>query len=188
LPHLDIAGLTQSVTFRLADSLPASQSEIWAEMACLTSDAERRALAEIWLDRGHGRCALRDPGLAALVENALLCFDGQRCHVLAWAVMPNHVHVLVGILPGWPLQSLVKSWKSYSARAINSRLGRRGALWQADYFDRFIRDDAHLRSEMAYIEENPVKAGLVSCAADWPWSSASRKRSADVSPQAIVRP
>ena len=137
-------------------------------MARLTADAKRRALAEAWLDRGHGSCALREPDLATLVENALLCFDGQRCRVLAWVVMPNHVHVLIGVFPNWPLRSLVKSWKSYTARAINDRLGRRGALWQADYFDRFIRDDAHLRSEIDYIEDNPVKAGLVACAADWP--------------------
>jgi REP element-mobilizing transposase RayT len=182
LPHLDVAGLTQSVTFRLADSLPAAQAVIWSELARLASDAQRRAPAEAWLDRGHGSCALRDPVLAALVEDALLCFDGQRCRVLAWVVMPNHVHVLVEVFQGWPLRSLMKSWKSYTARAINSRLGHRGAVWQADYFDRFIRDDAHLRSEIDYIEENPVKAGLVVRAADWPWSSASRKRSADVSP------
>jgi REP element-mobilizing transposase RayT len=182
LPHLDAAGLTQSVTFRLADSLPGAQAGIWSELARLASDAKRRALAEAWLDRGHGSCVLREPDLAAFVENALLCFDGQRCRVLAWVVMPNHVHVLVGVFPSWPLRSLVKSWKSYTARAINDRLGRRGALWQADYFDRFIRDDDHLRNEIDYIEENPVKAGLVAFAADWPWSSASRKRSADVSP------
>jgi len=102
--------------------------------------------------------------------------------MLAWVVMPNHVHALVGIFPGWPQRSLVKSRKSYTARAINSRLGRRGALWQADYFDRFIRDETHLRGEIDYIEENPVKAGLVAHAADWPWSSAFRNRSADVSP------
>ena len=182
LPHLDVAGLTQSVTFRLADSLPVAQADIWSELARLATDAKRRALAEAWLDRGHGSCALRDPVFAALVEDALLRFDGLRCRVLAWVVMPNHVHVLVGVFPGWPLASLVKSWKSYTARAINSRLGHRGALWQADYFDRFVRDDAHLRGEIDYIEENPVKAGLVARAADWPWSSASHKRSADVSP------
>ena len=183
LPHLDAAGLTQSVTFRLADSLPGAQAEIGSELARLGSDAKRRALAEAWLDRGYGSCALRESDLAALVENALLCFDGQRCRLLAWVVMLNHVHVLVGVFPNWPLRSLVKSWKSYTARAINDRLGRRGTLWQTDYFDRFIRDDAHLRSEIEYIEDNPVKAGLVACAADWPWSSASRQRSADVSPQ-----
>jgi REP element-mobilizing transposase RayT len=182
LPHLDVAGLTQSVTFRLADSLPGAQAEIWSELARHASDAKRRELAEAWLDRGYGSCVLREPDLAAFVEGALLCFDGQRCRVLAWVVMPNHVHILVCVFPRWPLRALVKSWKSYTARAINHELGRCGALWQADYFDRFIRDDDHLRSEIDYIEENPVKAGLVACAADWPWSSASRKRSADVSP------
>ncbi len=174
LPHCDAPGLIQAVTFRLADSLPRSQSAVWAELSRLSVDVERRALAESWLDRGCGSCALRNPAFAELVQTAVLHFDGHRCRVLAWAIMPNHVHALVEIFAGWPLQVLVKSWKSYSARAINTQLGQRGAFWQADYFDRFIRDEAHLRREVAYIENNPVLAGLTARATDWPWSSASR--------------
>lgn len=174
LPHCDAPGLIQSVTFRLADSLPASQHAVWTELSRVAGDARRRALAESWLDTGYGSCALRHPHFADLVQTALLHFDGVRGRILAWVVMPNHVHALVRIQTGWPLQFLVKSWKSYSARAINSRLGRRGAFWQPDYFDRYIRDDAHLRREIAYIEANPVQARLAASAAAWPWSSASR--------------
>ncbi len=175
LPHLDHPGLIQSITFRLADSLPTSESAKWAELSQVAGTPERRALAESWLDRGYGSCALRDPTLAAIVQRALLFFDGQRCSVLAWVVMPNHIHVLIVVMPGWPVQLLVKSWKSHTARAINTCLGERGAFWQADYFDRFVRDEEHLRREIAYIEENPVKAGLVGRPTDWPWSSASLK-------------
>jgi REP element-mobilizing transposase RayT len=173
LPHCDARGLTQSVTFRLADSLPQSRCEIWAELARIASDAKRRALAESWLDAGYGGCVLREPECARLVEQSLLHFADQRYHLLAWVIMPNHVHVLVRIFPGWPLHLLVKSWKSYSARALNRVLGQQGTFWQADYFDRFIRDEAHLQREIRYIDENPVTARLVGRAGDWPWSSAS---------------
>ncbi|RCK77040.1 MAG: hypothetical protein ANABAC_3465 [Anaerolineae bacterium] len=42
-----------------------------------------------------------------------------------------------------------------------------------DYFDRFIRDQKHFKAVVEYIHQNPVKAGLVAAAQDWPWSSAA---------------
>jgi len=45
-------------------------------------------------------------------------------------------------------------------------------FWQDDYFDRYIRDEDHYRRVVRYIENNPVKAGLVPLAAEWPWGSA----------------
>jgi len=70
------------------------------------------------------------------------------------------------------LAAVVNGWKSFSARRINELLRRRGALWQREYWDRFIRDEQHYQRAVAYVHENPVKAGLVSRAEDWPWSSA----------------
>ena len=85
--------------------------------------------------------------------------------------MPNHVHLLVEI---WqkPMAELLQSWKGYTARRINRVLGQRGKLWQDDYWDRYIRDEAHYRKVIHYIESNPVKAGLVKSPEQWPFSSA----------------
>lgn len=84
--------------------------------------------------------------------------------------MPNHVHVLVKLAHESPsLSSIVHSWKSYTAKQINQQLGRTGPLWMRDYFDRYIRDDAHLHACVEYIRQNPVKAGLVHKAEEWPW-------------------
>ena len=90
--------------------------------------------------------------------------------------MPNHLHVLFETFSGHPLGSVVHSWKTFTARTINKALGRSGKLWQDDYFDTYIRDDAHLGAEITYIEHNPVKAGLAAKATDWPWSSAARRK------------
>ena len=139
-------------------------------------DIERRRQIEEWLDAGIGSCALRHPQLAALVENALLHFDSKRYQLLAWCIMPNHVHVL--IQPSASLAGIVQSWKSYTGRwamAHNAELelGVPGkSLWMSDYWDRYMRDEAHLRRTIDYIHENPVKAGLCATAAEWPWSSA----------------
>jgi putative DNA methylase len=58
-------------------------------------EIELRRRIEEYLDAGHGACWLRRPEIAALVEGALRYFDGQRYRLLAWCVMPNHVHTLI---------------------------------------------------------------------------------------------
>jgi len=117
---------------------------------------------------------LRDPAIASIVQDALQHFDGERYRLIAWATMPNHVHVMIEQIAGYPLGDVVHSWKSFTAKAANRRLRRTGAFWERDYFDRYIRDQAHLDATMHYIHENPVKAGLVARAEQWQWSSALR--------------
>src|SRR5262245_15756492 len=116
LPHFDQALLIQSITFRLTDSLPASKlAALERELAGIAEvdrEAERYRAIEAALDAGHGECHLRKKEIAALVENALFHFDGPRYRLLAWCVMPNHVHVLAQTLPGYPLENIVHSWKS----------------------------------------------------------------------------
>jgi REP element-mobilizing transposase RayT len=163
-------------TFRLADALPQRLLDRWQrELEGLDkrdADIERYRRIEGWLDAGHGACFLNDPRLAALTEQAILHFHKKRYHVRAWCVMPNHVHILIDMHPGYPLPAVVWSWKSWTARHANALLGRSGQFWQREYFDRFIRDCRHLADVIAYIENNPVKAGLVATPSDWPWSSA----------------
>src|SRR5581483_10984806 len=63
---------------------------------------------------------------------------GQRYRLLAWCLMPNHVHVVMDMLEGKAsLGAIVRSWKSFTARRANEQLGRSGAFWHADYFDRY---------------------------------------------------
>jgi len=161
VPHRDAPGLLQSVTFRLADALPASVLAAWEhELAALPEDerhTQREQRINEWLDRGHGACHLRDERIAALVEAALLHDDGERYRLLAWCIMPNHVHVLIQQCDGHPLSSVVHSWKSYTATKANALLGRKGSFWQREYHDRFIRDERHYVNTVNYIENNPVK-------------------------------
>ena len=92
--------------------------------------------------------------------------------------MPNHVHVLVATTAEHELGAIVRFWKSKSAARINALLGREGALWARDYFDRYIRDGKHFEANKHYIEMNPVVAGLCDKPEAWPYSSAGYKRSA----------
>ena len=107
------------------------------------------------------------------MQDALLHFDGEHYRLLAWCLMPNHVHVVIETMGGHPLSDVVRSWKTFTARLANIQLGRAGAFWHADYFDRFMRNEEHLAQTVQYVENNPVKAGLVETPGDWMWSSAA---------------
>ncbi|MDA0768143.1 MAG: transposase [Verrucomicrobia bacterium] len=177
LPHLDALGELQALTFRLADSVPDKVIKAWKQE--LDSSPPKAAAIALqrkiatYEDAGHGSCLLRIPEHAEVVQNALLHFDGTRYRLLEWAVMPNHVHVLVQPLND-RLGRIIKSWKTYTARAINQATGTSGTLWARDYHDRYIRDEEHLLNCRNYIRMNPVKAGLCTTPEAWPFSSASR--------------
>ena len=171
LPHWEAGAVPQATNFRLADSLPRAVLE--ARPAGETP-IHRRQRYEASLDAGHGEGVLARPDIGALIQGALLHFHGSRYDLHAWCVMPNHVHVLCSPAPQIALSGLVHSWKSFTAKAINTRLRRTGALWAGEYFDRVIRDDAHFAAAASYIEDNPVKAGLCADPGDWPFSSAGR--------------
>jgi len=122
LPHFDGSEATQHVTFHMADSLPHETLErMEEELRLLPSDQrniERHIRVEDWIDAGHGSCVLREPVVAALVQATFLHFDGVRYRVLAWVVMPNHVHVLFQPIHGWTVAKIVASWKKFTARRI----------------------------------------------------------------------
>ncbi|MCW5736298.1 MAG: transposase [Enhydrobacter sp.] len=164
LPHFDSPETTQFVTFRLADSLPRHVTEMLRASSPAEIDHE--------LDSGHGACSLRREEIATLVENALLHFDGGRYRLLAWCIMPNHVHTVIELLQGHRLGSVLHSWKSFTANKANAIIGRTGAFWHDDYFDRYMRDENHLQRTIDYVERNPLTAKLVDLPRNWRWSSA----------------
>lgn len=171
LPHFDAPNITQFVTFMLYDSFPVTRRREWEGFLKEPDESQRRRKLEAWLDRGHGECWLRQPEVAALVEDKLRANDGQTYRLQAWAIMPNHVHLVVDV---WelPLSKLLNHWKGATARAANLELKRRGHFWQREYFDTLIRDEAHLGRAIRYTESNPVKAGLVAERKAWHWGSA----------------
>ncbi len=176
LPHID-RGEPQFITWRLADAMPAPLIEQWRqELKDLPESERKRDLyrrAEQYLDGGHGECVLNQPGVGRIVVEAILFYQDSHYELGAFAVMPNHVHLLISPAQELRVSKIVQSIKSYSAHRIVRMLGREGRLWQPDYFDRFIRDDEHWEKVTHYIEWNPVKAGLCADPKHWPYSSAS---------------
>jgi len=120
---------------------------------------------EAYCDRGLGCCALADQRIAGAMVEALKFRNGKHYRLLAWCIMPNHVHVVVRMLPGADLATVLKSWKQFSAKAANQVLGQRGHFWQREYYDRLIRNEQEYIRAIRYVLENPEKAGLN----NWPW-------------------
>ena len=171
LPHCDKPNLVQLVTIRLAGSFPASRRGEWAHLLKIEDVCKRRKELESYLDRGVGECWLRDARIAACVEEAIWFHHNQRYELLAWCVMPNHVHVLVHVWD-WPLAKILQNWKSITAVKANRILGRGGSFWQREYWDTFMRSEEQEKKAVHYIENNPVKAKLSRTDEAWPFSSA----------------
>jgi REP element-mobilizing transposase RayT len=193
LPHCDFPNLIQFVTFRLEDSMPATRRGEWEHLLKIEDTRERRAKLEEYLDCGLGECWLRDARVADVTEKALRHFHNDRYELLAWCVMPNHVHVLADVQL-MPLDEMIQCWKRFVAtralrilRAERRTLIRRGStaaanapnrssalqsFWQREYWDTFMRDEGQERKAVCYIENNPVKAKLCRTATEWPFSSA----------------
>jgi len=175
LPHWEQTGRTYFVTFHLADSLPQTElrklmeeKEIWLRHHPKPWSAgewkayHRRFTSRIqkWLDAGYGSCALRDPDIGGIMESALRYFDGQRYFLDEFTVMPNHVHVLFMPIGDYHLDSILHSWKSFTANRINKRLNRSGTFWMDESFDHVVRSWEHLERFREYVRQNPAKAGL----------------------------
>src|SRR5438876_2810688 len=175
LPHWEQPDATYFVTFRLADAVPQGILRRWKEEieawrkfhpepwdASTKYEYQKRFQddREQWLDQGHGKCVLEKADAAAIVVSALRHFDRDRYLLDAFVVMPNHVHVLVQLAKGQALADILHSWKSFSAKAINELLGRKGQLWQDESYDRIVRDWNELVGYRDYILHNPEKAKL----------------------------
>lgn len=188
LPHVQPPGATFFVTFRLAGSIPARviaalcdearRMRVALERVSDSAEcAERMYLEERrffgkWdaaLDGGAGPVWLRDPAVARVVADNLRHFDGERYDLLAYCIMSNHVHVVFTPLlkadgEYFPLAQIMHTMKGYTAVRANRLLGRSGAFWLHESYDHYVRSEAELARILAYVVNNPVKAGL---APDW---------------------
>jgi REP element-mobilizing transposase RayT len=175
LPHWQQVGGVYFVSFRLGDAVPRElldqwlgERTVWLQLhpAPWSDEVERdyhsRFSAEIErrLDAGHGACVLRDGTCAAVVAEVLRHFEGTRCQMFSWVIMPNHVHVLFTLMAGNELGDMLHAWRLFSARKINEQKRTTGPLWQRDYFDRLVRDAGHFARCVRYIRGNPAKARL----------------------------
>ncbi|MGD0412867.1 MAG: alanine--tRNA ligase [Verrucomicrobiota bacterium] len=119
------------------------------------------------------------PAARGLVLDCIFHWRELRYRLVAACIMPDHAHFI--IQPGvkeedkegnpvfWPLAEILHSIKSFSAKEINKLDNLKGALWQEERYDRYMRSDADLQEKFHYLCRNPWAAGLVQESEHWPW-------------------
>jgi putative transposase len=183
LPHWEVENGRYFVTVRCADSLPREAvdrlDEINQALAAITPRSPQFAVLqreafrtlEKYLDRGIGSCPLRDPKAAQIVVEEFAALTEWQIEVPHFSVMPNHWHaMLVPIVGVKSLSAMMKRVKGRTGKRIRAIVGGAGAIWQGEWFDRWMRDDAEWERTVAYIRNNPVKAGLAARWTDHPWT------------------
>jgi REP element-mobilizing transposase RayT len=223
LPHWDVPEAACFLTTCLEGSIPArglidlerhridlqqrprppdlSESEWRRRMDKLTY-----ARRDFWLDDHPAVRHLEDPRLARCVVDALYFFAGQRYDLLAFVVMPSHMHWVFQPLASWvnelkekgtletcptesgvehvsnapaepsPRQRIQHSINRHSALECNRLRGATGSFWQRESYDHWVRDIDELERIIRYVEANPVRSGLVKCPEEWPFSSAHDRK------------
>jgi REP element-mobilizing transposase RayT len=190
LPHWQPEGKGLFVTWRLWGTLPAG---VWSQIKA-RADLQKSARARVpappkpssagefflAMDRalektGRGAKWLENPNVASAVLAIIRRGEELRHYDLhAFVIMPNHVHILIEPLAE-PVR-LLRALKGASARDANRILGRVGHhFWQDESFDHWVRTGAEFDRIRDYIQQNPVKTGLVHRPEDWAWSSAMRQ-------------
>jgi putative transposase len=208
LPHYQPFGATFHVVFRLAGSLPREVIErmrsereteekrisgiIDKKLKQIENLEHRRRYFEKFdalLDgSGIGPRWLAEPSIAGIVAEAIRYRDRKAYDLLAFSIMPNHVHkICIVRRPDWSpydhssfnkrrpsspyiLTRILENLKWYTALKCNQQLGRSAAFWQHESYDHVIRDDQELINTVEYVLNNPVKAGLVPSWELWPWT------------------
>jgi len=121
---------------------------------------------------GHGRfaCFSRARDRAAYLDALRECAARAECAVHAYALMGNHVHLLLtSTRPRGPSRLMTGISASY-ARYLSDEYGHEGEVWEP-YDASPVHARRHLLACMRYIEENPVRAGLAPSPEAWRWSS-----------------
>jgi len=109
------------------------------------------------------------PQERTLVAKAILQGDGIFYELDAFVIMNDHVHVLVYPLDGRTLESIVRFWKSFSARQILAARRGTSQLWQREYFDRIIDNSYEFRQKSEYIRRNPWTRWPRLTEYEWVW-------------------
>ena len=105
------------------------------------------------------------------VAAALQRFSGERYDLLAYVIMNDHAHALLQPYSDFPLDGIMHTWKSYTANVLQ-RAGRRGAVWQREYFDRIVRNEKELDEKVQYILANPYRRWPGIESYPWVWCRA----------------
>lgn len=166
LPHWTQGDAVQFITFRLADSLPQCKLHEYRNLRkeiFLERNKEKKhhysqlmiVMIDRWLDQGYGKAQLQNARIRKIVSDALHFWDNERYLLLAYVIMPNHIHILLIPSKDDDMYRTFQSLKRYTSRKINKLLELSGSFWENDMFDRMPRDFNEYNRYIDYIIANP---------------------------------
>jgi REP element-mobilizing transposase RayT len=199
LPHYHLDGYPLFITFRLFGSLPIEVlTQLKAQRELELKALENGVLAERheiekkhferyddWLARCEfGPRWLQTDKIADIVAKEIHNLNGNRYQLMAYCIMPNHVHLLIesvvvevakhqGKSARYPVTETLRLLKGRTARYCNLELSHSGRFWQHESYDHVVRDEQELERTILYILNNPIKAGLVNEWKNWPFTCVS---------------
>ncbi|HEX8503954.1 MAG TPA: transposase [Hymenobacter sp.] len=180
LPHRLPPGSDIFLTFRLAGSLPGN---VLARLQTQFSSGEHENAENAYAQQrryfgrfdelldgaAQGPTWLQEPAIAEIISASLRHFHGKAYTLICYCLMPNHVHLLISLPDDAPpLAETLQRLKGYTALQANKLLGRTGQFWQRETYDHLVRSPEEMQRVIAYVVNNPVKAGLVESWEQWP--------------------
>lgn len=169
LPHWEQNGKTQFITFRLRDSLPQSKLSLlidinngflqkhprpWSQAVLKEYHNLFSTKYQRYLDAGYGSCILQRPEIREILEEGLWHYDAVKYELLAYVIMPNHVHLVARMLDNNEANCTLDYVKRYCTGVMNKSYGTGARLFSGNW-DRIVRNEVHLKYVLSYIVNNP---------------------------------
>ena len=183
LPHLYYNDGTYFITYRLFGSMP---KEILSELNKLSNQELKIGFNQLELlkienilnkyeellnTNNYLPRYLSNESIAEICQRTIHYYDDNQYKLICYCIMPNHIHLIFTLLPNNKgISKIMQSIKRTSANESNKVLNKEGTFWQAESFDRLIRDDKELYFTINYVLENPVKAGLIDDLGKWKYT------------------
>lgn len=170
LPHWFQPEKIQYVTFRLSDSLPTTKIEElnqirdrflekypqpWDQNVLHQYNMAMGNCQQELLDNGYGKCYLENSEYRDIVVQSLHFGDNRSYKLIAYVIMPNHVHLLLQPYGEERIEKIIGSIKRFTATVINKQLAKSGAFWQREIWARIVRNSSGLTRYIEYIKQNP---------------------------------
>ena len=154
LPHIDLNEHYQFITFRTNNSLDKYLEKLYnAEQ----ENSKKQLAVDEYLDSSTNGAYLFQNEIE-IFKQVILNKDNELYELIAYSIMPNHIHLL--LKQKTSLSKIIKYIKGKSAIELNKSLNMSGQFWARDYYDRAIRNETHFSTVYDYILNNPVKANL----------------------------
>lgn len=139
-----------------------------------------RRLERVWIDWPNyfvTTCTFRRRAILASEAIAKILIDEWRdardrhgWAIGRYVIMPDHVHFFCSAeLGAKTLPTFMQAWKQWTSKRMARELSFFGPVWQEEFFDHLLRSSESYSQKWDYVKENPVRAGLVANADEWPW-------------------